>query len=410
MNGTVNANNASSTVYFEYGVTAAYGTTIAATPSTVTGTTTTAVTVSLTGLTKQTTYHYRVVSVNSAGISYGSDLTFLTLPDPLVLNATATDVTGCYGNSNGGVTTTVSGGVMPYAYLWNNGATTASVTGVTSGYYSVTVTDAYNATISGSWFVSQTANLVVTGTATPASCPTIADGSIDITVTGGTPPYQYLWSTDATTEDITGLAVGNYTVTVTDFNGCMKVQSYYVDYTSLTCSNTFVFGFVNNVVCYSATNTITVAEAPFTFTVVAGGNASFIAGSKIIYKPGTKVLLGGKMTGKIMPNGPFCSVAPIAAAAVATGKDELPVVTERASFSLYPNPTNGNFTVVQKGDASFGNVKVEVYTMNGEKVMTESMIGQKQHEFSFAEMQNGLYFVKVIADDYVETIKLVKTR
>ena len=80
------------------------------------------------------------------------------------------------------------------------------------------------------------------------------------------------------------------------------------------------------------------------------------------------------------------------------------------SFSLYPNPTNGNFTVVQKGDASFGNVKVEVYTMNGEKVMTESMIGKKQHEFSFAEMQNGLYFVKVIADDYVETIKLVKTR
>jgi hypothetical protein len=53
---------------------------------------------------------------------------------------------------------------------------------------------------------------------------------------------------------------------------------------------------------------------------------------------------------------------------------------------------------------------VEVYSMNGEKVLTEKMIGEKKHEFRFSEMPNGLYFIKVVADDYNETIKLVKTR
>ena len=81
-----------------------------------------------------------------------------------------------------------------------------------------------------------------------------------------------------------------------------------------------------------------------------------------------------------------------------------------ASFTLYPNPTNGNFTLVQNGEKTYGTVKVEVYSMSGEKVLTERMIGEKKHEFRFSEIPAGLYFVKVVADDYVETIKLVKTR
>ena len=114
------------------------------------------------------------------------------------------------------------------------------------------------------------------------------------------------------------------------------------------------------------------------------------------------------MTGKIAPNGPWCSSAKMTE--VPAGSAEPTLATETVAFTLYPNPTNGNFTLVQKGDLTYGNVKVEVFSMNGAKVLTESMIGQKKHEFRFAGMPNGLYFVKVVADDYVETIKLVKTR
>lgn len=83
LNGTVNAQNYSTAVSFDYGPTTSYGTNAAGTPSPVTGTTTTAVTRTLTGLAPGTTYHFRVNGVNSAGTSNGGDLSFTTLPSAL---------------------------------------------------------------------------------------------------------------------------------------------------------------------------------------------------------------------------------------------------------------------------------------------------------------------------------------
>ena len=81
-----------------------------------------------------------------------------------------------------------------------------------------------------------------------------------------------------------------------------------------------------------------------------------------------------------------------------------------ARFNLYPNPTSSNFTLIQKGEKSFGNVRIEIYNMNGRRVLTGMMTGEQKHEFSFTEIPAGLYFVKIIADDSIETIKLIKTR
>ena len=80
LNGTVNANNDSTAVTFEYGTTTSYGTSVSASPATVAGDTATSVSRSLTGLTPNTTYHYRAVGVNSGGTTYGSDSTFTTEP------------------------------------------------------------------------------------------------------------------------------------------------------------------------------------------------------------------------------------------------------------------------------------------------------------------------------------------
>ena len=82
LNGTVNANNADTTVTFEYGLTAAYGTTVTADQSPVTGGSNTAVSVVLSGLSPNTTYHYRVVGQNSEGITNGADMTFTTSATP----------------------------------------------------------------------------------------------------------------------------------------------------------------------------------------------------------------------------------------------------------------------------------------------------------------------------------------
>jgi Secretion system C-terminal sorting domain/Fibronectin type III domain len=160
--------------------------------------------------------------------------------------------------------------------------------------------------------------------------------------------------------------------------------------------------------CYNATNFITVAGTD-DFTVAAGGSATFIAGVKINYLPGTTVENGGYMHGYIS-TGSYCEGAEPPNVAVVTGIEPAQTVLEQAFFTLYPNPTNGNFTIVQKDDRQYGNVKVYVYGMRGDKVLSSQMIGEQKHEFATSALPAGLYFVKVVADDYTETIKLIKIR
>ena len=342
----------------------------------------------------------------------GAEVTGFAIPYsnalPLAVTGVVTNAT-CFGSSNGSITTNTSGGVSPYAYLWSNGATTANLAGIPAGSYAVTVTDATLATATGSWSVGQFADLEISSVVTDASCPTGSDGSINLTILGEITISGYLWSTGAITEDIAGLNPGSYTVTITDGNLCNKVASWTVGQTNAVCSNISVIGTASSTVCYNATTTITVAGGATIFTVVApSGNATFIAGQNILFEPGTVVQSGAYMHGYI--SGIYCLNPSSPNNVAATGQDEPQMNLSNAYFTLFPNPTNGNFTLVQKGDKQFGNVKVEVYGMRGNRVLASQMIGEKQHEFTTSDLSAGLYFVKVVAEDYTETIKLIKTR
>ncbi len=127
----------------------------------------------------------------------------------------------CNGFLDGGLTASPSGGTAPYTYLWSNGATTASITGLTAGTYSVTVTSVDSVSGMSSATVSQPAslNLVITVNSN-ASSAVASDGAVEATVTGGSTPYTYAWSNSGTTATLTGLAPGSYSLTVTDGNGC----------------------------------------------------------------------------------------------------------------------------------------------------------------------------------------------
>ncbi len=330
-------------------------------------------------------------------------------PGEVSWQASVTNET-CSGGNTGAITTLFTiGGTPPYTYYWNNGATTPDISGLTAGTYHITVTDAHGCDARSQRTVSQPDAIGLAATVGAATCPTAGNGTIDLTVTGGTPVYTYAWSNSATTEDLGSLAPATYTITVTDANGCQVTGNWSVGVTDPVCDNLSVTGTISMTVCYNAHNTITVAGGTSTFVVSApGGNATFIAGQNILFEPGTHVEYGAYMNGYISQN--FCTNPSAPVTAAATGKDEPQLNLSRESFTLYPNPTSGNFTLVQKGEKANGSVKEEVYSMTGEKVMTEQMIGEKSHEFHFSNIPVGLYFVKVVAGDYVETIKLVKTR
>ena len=124
LNGTVNANNHDTTVTFEYGLTTAYGTSVSASQNPVTGTTATAVSRAITGLTPGTVYHYRAIAVNSAGSASGSDRTFTTASGgnlPAVTTGSATGVTTTGATLNGTVNANNNTTVVTFEY----GPTTA---------------------------------------------------------------------------------------------------------------------------------------------------------------------------------------------------------------------------------------------------------------------------------------------
>ena len=140
----------------------------------------------------------------------------------------------CTGD-DGSISLTASGGAAPYTYSWNTGASSATLSGLTQGSYSVTVTDANGCTANQSFAVGNNCSsgpcdnvtITLTETITPESC-TGDDGGISLTASGGAAPYTYSWNTGASGATLSGLPQGSYTVTVTDANGCTSSQTFQV--------------------------------------------------------------------------------------------------------------------------------------------------------------------------------------
>ncbi|MBK8297488.1 MAG: HYR domain-containing protein [Saprospiraceae bacterium] len=131
----------------------------------------------------------------------------------------------CNGAADGMITTTVTNGSTPYTFQWSNGSTTQNLTGLTPGGYTITVTDANALTGTATTTITEPSAIVLSTTKVNVLCNGASTGSIDLTVNGGTPGYNYIWSNNATSQDISGLAAGTYSVTVTDANGCTKTSS-----------------------------------------------------------------------------------------------------------------------------------------------------------------------------------------
>lgn len=145
-------------------------------------------------------------------------------PMPLLASAMIHDVP-CFSASNGSIDLTVSGGTMPYSYFWSNGQSSSSISGLVAGTYIATITDDNGCRLTDTFTVAQSGQLMLGVRTSPPSCSTATDGTIDLMVTGGVPPFIYNWSTGDITEDLTGLAAGTYLVTVIDANGCDALLS-----------------------------------------------------------------------------------------------------------------------------------------------------------------------------------------
>lgn len=127
----------------------------------------------------------------------------------------------CSGDNNGSLDiTNIQNGTLPYVISWSNGVTSATNNNLPAGSYSVLITDNLGCTFQNSYTINTPQMLSATVITMDASSSTSFDGAIDVSVNGGTPPYNYYWSNGATTQDIFNLAVGAYWLSISDSNGC----------------------------------------------------------------------------------------------------------------------------------------------------------------------------------------------
>jgi hypothetical protein len=167
---------------------------------------------------------YTVTVTDASGCTASTSRT-ITTPS-LILSVSGTTTQSSCGTATGAINITAAGGTAPYTYNWGGGVTTEDRTALAAGNYSVTVTDANACTVVQNFTITQPNAIALSTVITHPTCPApVADGAIDLSVTGGTAPYTYNWGGGITTQDRTGLVAGTYTVVVTDANGCTATIS-----------------------------------------------------------------------------------------------------------------------------------------------------------------------------------------
>ncbi len=172
------------------------------------------------------------VTITDANLCQATQSFTITQPAALMAIADSQTNVSCNGGSNGSATVAVTGGTGTYTYSWApSGGTGATASGLAAGTYTVTITDANLCQATQSFTITQPAALTAILSSDNVTCPGANDGTAEATVSGGTAPYSYSWSSGQTTATISGLAEGTYTVTITDDNSCTFTESVTVNTT-----------------------------------------------------------------------------------------------------------------------------------------------------------------------------------
>ena len=222
---------------------------------------------------------YSVTITSGAATPKVSNFT-ITEPTAALTSSKVITNINCFGQTTGAVVLTPTGGTAPYRYLWNSTETTKDISSKAAGNYSVVITDAKGCTKSETADITQpSAALASSKVLTNVNCFGQATGSAVLTITGGSAPYTYLWSSNETTKDISSKAAGNYSVVITDAKGCTKSETADITQPSATLASSKV---VTNVNCGQTTGTIvltvTGGTAPYTYLWNGGETTKDLSG------------------------------------------------------------------------------------------------------------------------------------
>jgi len=315
----------------------------------------------------------------------------VSVTEPAAINITAghTDVS-CFGGTNGAGSVSVSGGAGPYDYSWNNGDTTAAVSGLAAGTYSVLVTDASGCTSTASFTVTEPSQITVTINAQNTLCAGSADGSASAVVSGGTPGYLYAWSNGDTTVSAAGLSAGSYTVTVTDAQNCTASSSSMITSPPaivLSLSATHESGAGTSDGAVNAT--VTGGTIPYTFDWSNGASTEDISG----LPAGNYVLEVTDVNG--------CTLSDTITVFNLSGtEDEL-----QEQWKIYPNPTEQYITVTSVHGVA--NATARILDMSGKTVYSLPVAGATV-QLDLGQLPGGAYLLEITEGKQSYRYRIIK--
>jgi gliding motility-associated-like protein len=307
-------------------------------------------------------------------------------PDPINAVKAITDVK-CYGFKDGVIDLTISGGVMPYTFKWSTpnivlGQTDKDLTNIPVGIYYLLIKDFFQCEYYDTMTVKESFLLVTNLAIKDATCYDSSNANINLSVTGGLPPYTYLWSSGQTSQDIFGVHAGIYKVLIDDVNGCTALVSG-----EIKQPDNLTFGFSVSEVSCKDNNDGKVAM----FNSGAVLPYTYSWSNRIVSKDLVN-LLGGNYTVTVTDAHacPFTATVTVPT----NPKACINVITIPNAFS--PNGDNTNDVWVIRDSDLYPDIKVKVINQWGETIFSSSGYSQPwDGTFKGNNVSSGTYYYEV---------------
>src|SRR5690554_3507599 len=207
---------------------------------------------------------------------YRSEVYYEDVPAPTIDAIIFVD-NACFGEINGSATVVVEGGALPLTYEWlPSGGSLSTADSLAAGIYTITVTDALNRSVTDTVTISSPDEILMDFTYENISCNGQADGSASVSPSGGVGPYLVLWSTNDTTDTISNLTAGSYSVTITDSAGCSVTEDFDIVEPNVLTASVSAQSDVTSPGGNdgSATITVTGGTAPYSYSWSPSGGTS----------------------------------------------------------------------------------------------------------------------------------------
>jgi hypothetical protein len=339
------------------------------------------------------TYNIRVKDANNC-VTPNQSVTITQPPSAITISISNTNVS-CYGNNTGSANILASGGTGILTYNWlPYGGTSAMADSLTAGTYTVTVTDSNSCVATDNAIVTEPQGLLNINTGIVKTDCGYTNGQITANVYGGTLPYHYLWSNGGTTNIIENLPASNYTLTVTDTNGCiattpiLTVGTYLPDFglaftaISTTGVAPFFAGFTNS----------TPGLSSYNFTWFWGDGTSTSSNStNATHTYSYSGFYDVSLVATNIADGCADTLKKVGYIFL-TGPTSIPQLEFVDVVSIFPNPATAKLNV----NGLTKNVKIIAITnVLGENVKTLETNGDEIFEINVEGLTNGVYFIKI---------------